>query len=267
MSQMRFDASTVAKAARRNQSPYWGEHVARYLFAAPYVAGCSVLDIACGTGYGLPVLHQRARLVVGGDIEFSAAQKAQAEIDKQRAMIVVSDGCMLPFADASFDAITSFETLEHLEARSQFLSELQRVLAPNGLCIISTPNANYTEPINGKPRNPHHVFEYTPEELIAELGCYFNSIELFGQNLDARFAISPFWDDQQKLPRTVRVQSQLFLWRVLNKLPFSSMRDRLSSALWGHAFYPGDTDYQFDGSTVESAHVLVALCRASVSVR
>ena len=265
MSAIRFDASTVAKTVRRNQSPYWGEHAARYLFAAPHVADCRVLDIACGTGYGLPVLRERARLVVGSDIDFSAARKARAEIAHQHGSIVVADGGKLPFADGSFDAITSFETIEHLEARSQFVSELRRVLTPNGLCIISTPNALYTEPVNGKPRNPHHIFEYTPEEFTDELGGHFKGVELYGQSLSPRFAISPFWDDQQKLPRTLRVKSELFFWRALNKLPIFSLRDRLSSVLWGHSFYPGDEDYEFDKRKVDSGHVLVALCRGTSS--
>src|SRR5438094_3899773 len=116
MSEIRFDASTVAKAVRRNQSPYWGEHAARYLFAAPHVADCRVLDIACGTGYGLPVVRERARVVVGSDIDISAAQKAKAEIAHQRGLIVVADGGKSPFADRSFVALTSFDIIEQLEA-------------------------------------------------------------------------------------------------------------------------------------------------------
>ena len=259
MSQIRFDASTVAKAVRRNQSPYWGDHAARYLFAAPQVADCRVLDIACGTGYGLPVLRERARLVVGVDIDFSAAQKARAEIDSKRAVIIVSDGCQLPFADGSFDAITSFETLEHLEARTQFLTELRRVLTPNGLCIISTPNANYTQPFNGKPKNPHHVFEYTPSELITELGNHFSNIELLGQALDSRFIMSPFFEDQNRMPRTARAQTRILLWRMINRMP-AAIHDHLSRAVWGHPLFPGDTDYHFSPDTVEDAPVLVAVC-------
>jgi SAM-dependent methyltransferase len=259
MSQIRFDPSIVARRARRRQSPYWGEHTARYRFASRYVGGRSVLDIACGTGYGLPELQQVARLVVGADIDFSAAKKAQAEIVDECAAIIVADACGLPFGDASFDAITSFETLEHLNARCQFLSELRRVLAPTGLCVISTPNANYTQPVDRKPRNPHHIFEYTPVELVAELGNHFGSIEMFGQRLDARFTISPFWDDQQRLPRTVRVQSRLVLWRLLNKMPVG-VRENASQVLWGQRFYPNETDYEFDRAIVESAPVLVALC-------
>ena len=260
MSQIRFDASTINKSERRSQSPYWGHHVARYQFAAPYVAGSLVLDVACGTGFGLPVLQQKARLVVGSDIEFSAALKAQAETVNERATIVVSDGCKLPFDDGSFDAITSFETLEHLEDRNGFLRELRRVLAPEGLCIISTPNANHTRPVNGKPRNPFHVFEYNPAELLTELGQHFGQIELFGQVLNSRFVISPFIEDQERLPRTPRAQARLLIWRVINKMP-ANVRDRLSESVWGHPLYPGDTDYDFCPSTVEAAPVLVALCR------
>jgi len=259
MSQIRFDSSTVASDGRRNQSPYWGEHAARYLFAAPHVAEARVLDIACGTGYGLPVLAESARLVVGADIDFSAARKARAEIDSQRAIIIVTDGCRLPFADASFDAITSFETLEHLEARNQFLSELRRVLTPNGRCIISTPNANYTQPLDGKPKNPHHVFEYTPSELITELGNHFSNIELLGQVLDSRFVMSPFFEDQKRMPQTARAQTRILLWRVINKLP-AAIHDHLSQAVWGHPLFPGDTDYRFSPGTVEYAPVLVAVC-------
>ncbi|HMV51388.1 MAG TPA: class I SAM-dependent methyltransferase, partial [Blastocatellia bacterium] len=263
MSQPRFEASPASDKARA-QSPYWGEHVARYRFAAPQLTKRSVLDIACGTGYGMPVLQASARSVVGVDIDWEAVRKTQAEIaalGNGRTLVMLADGCRLPFADASFDAVTSFETLEHLENRPQFLAELRRVLSPQGVCILSTPNAHYTQPINGKPRNPYHVYEYTPTELRAELAAHFEVSAMFGQMLDARFTIPPFWDAQQRLPRTPGVQAQLLAWRALNKLPVS-LREGTSRAVWGRPFYPADTDYRFDATTVETAPVVVAICRA-----
>lgn len=261
MSQPRFEASPAARSARE-QSPYWAEHVARYLFAAPQLAERRVLDIACGTGYGMPVLQASAKTVTGVDIDLDAARKARAEIealDYRRATVMLADGCSLPFADASFDAVTSFETLEHLENRPQFLAELRRVLSPQGICILSTPNAHYTQPVNGKPHNPYHVYEYTPAELLDELTAHFNVAALLGQTLDARFTIPPFWDAQRRLPRTPGIQAQLFAWRVLNKLPVA-LREGTSRAIWGRPFYPAETDYRFDAATVETAPVLVALC-------
>jgi SAM-dependent methyltransferase len=261
MSEVRLDASSVPKSVRRNQTPYWGEHAARYVFAAPYLAGRRVLDIACGTGYGLAFLGAQTRFTVGADLDFEAVRKARREITDDRTTAIVSDGYLLPFADGSFDAITSFETLEHLEERSRFLGELRRVLAPQGLCIMSTPNANYTQPVNGRPKNPHHVFEYKPEELVVELNAHFPRVELLGQDLDSHFVISPFWDDQVKLSKTPRNLITLVVWRVLNKLPFS-LRDRLSNGFWGHSFFPGEEDYKFDKETIQNARVLVAVCSA-----
>lgn len=263
MSQVRFETSPASLNARA-QSPYWGEHVARYRFAAPQLATRRVLDIACGAGYGVPVLRTAAHSVIGVDIDWEAVSKTRLEIaalGKGRTLVMLADGCRLPFADAGFDAVTSFETLEHLDDRPRFLAELRRVLAPQGVCILSTPNAHYTQPINGKPRNPYHVYEYTPAELRAELSAHFEVSAMFGQTLDARFTIPPFWEAQQRLPRTPGVQAQLLAWRALNKLPVN-WRESTSRAIWGRSFYPAETDYRFDAATVETAPVTVAICRA-----
>jgi SAM-dependent methyltransferase len=259
MSEVRFDASKFSPAVLRRQSPWWGVHAARYRFAIQHISDARVLDIACGTGYGLPVLQTRACSVVGVDIDFATARKAR-DTTTGRESVLVADACALPFADASFDVITSFETLEHLEARKTFLAELERVLKPTGLCLVSTPNANHTHPVDGKPRNPHHVFEYNPAELISELRDHFHAVELLGQVMDSRFVISPFIDDQERMPRTTQAQMRLLLWRLLNKMPVS-VRDHLSQILWGHPLFPSENDYNFTNSAVDFAPVLLALCR------
>lgn len=266
MSEVRFDASTASPDLLRRQSPWWGVHVARYQFAKPHVSDCLVLDIACGTGYGLPILQTRARSVVGVDLDLEAIKKARSSVGQGKEQFVAADGCGLPFPDATFDAITSFETLEHLAARGKFLAELRRVLKPQGLCIISTPNANYTRPENGKPRNPHHVFEYNPTQLQEELQSHFSEIVLLGQTLNPRFVMSPFIDDQQRMPRSAGSLGRIALWRIINKLPLG-IRDHFSNALWGHPLFPGDMDYCFSNSTVKDAPVLVALCRNIVVSR
>lgn len=247
-------------AARRRQSPWWGVHAARYLFAAPLVRSGRVLDVACGTGYGLPILRAGSRVVVGLDGDHGVARHARAEAKGGGGSVIVGDGQRLPFRDSSFDAITSFETIEHLHDRDRFLAELRRVLSAGGLLILSTPNANHTRPRDGKPRNPHHVHEYTPGELVQELKRRFNRVDLLGQTLHPRFELSPFIDDQDRLPRSLGVQARLMLWRLLSRLP-ARARDGLSACLWGRPFYPGETDYEFGPSTIEIAPVLVALCR------
>ena len=63
----RFQGANVIDAGRL--SPYWGEHAARYSFALPFVENRLVLDIACGTGYGIALLKSVAKHVTGVDVD------------------------------------------------------------------------------------------------------------------------------------------------------------------------------------------------------
>jgi ubiquinone/menaquinone biosynthesis C-methylase UbiE len=254
----RFQGANVIDAGRL--SPYWGEHAARYLFSLSYTANMNVLDIACGTGYGLAFLKRNAKSVTGVDVDFDAAREALNECDTDKTHVLLGDGTSLPFDDNSFDVVTSFETLEHLHARNDFLAELKRVLKMDGTFVLSTPNANYTKPVNGKPSNPFHIFEYKPDELKAELENHFVVEEFFGQTLTEAIKIPPFEDAQNRLAKDLATQANLFCWKVFNKLPLT-LRESLSQAIWRKPFYPMESDYRFGAETTEFAPVLVAVCQ------
>jgi ubiquinone/menaquinone biosynthesis C-methylase UbiE len=252
----RFAGANVVDADRR--SPYWGEHVARYRFARSFVSQKVVLDIACGTGYGLGVLKGDAKHIVGVDVDPDAASEARRECD-ERASVVLASGLKLPFRDNSFEIITSFETLEHLHDRGGFVAELRRVLRTGGKLILSTPNANYTQPVDGVPSNPYHIHEYEPSELVSELESHFSVNQLLGQTLDDAIRISPFEESQRRLPKDLRTQTLLLSWKVLNKMPLP-IRESVSELVWKKPFYPTEDDYRFSEETVEYAPVLVAIC-------
>lgn len=223
-----------------------------------YINGGRVLDIACGTGYGISIIRGRAGFVVGVDIDIEAARKAASEAGGNSA-VMIANGLGLPFADESFDAITSFETLEHLHGRREFLNELRRVLLPEGKLLLSTPNANYSQPVDGVPKNPFHVHEYTPDELEAELRDLFVIESFLGQSLDPLTGIPPFYDAQQRLPKDAATRARLLGWRIFNKIPFG-IRERLSDAIWKKPFYPTENDYNFSEDAVRSAPTLLAVC-------
>jgi SAM-dependent methyltransferase len=244
-------------------SPWWGEHLARYQFASQYVTpGIAALDIACGTGFGVRLLREKGAHVFGVDIDAEATRRAGQTTPRDRALVLRGNGLVLPFASGTFGLITSFETIEHLHERQAFAAELRRVLAPGGICLLSTPNAFYSRPVNGVPRNPFHLHEYQPDELGAELSLTFPNVRVLGQRLDGRYRVPPFWDDQQRLPRTPGAQAGLWTRRIMHRLP-ETARDRASQLLWGHQFFPTAADYHFDLAGIDQAQVLVAICQSA----
>jgi SAM-dependent methyltransferase len=232
-------------------------HAARYEFAARTLVGRRVLDVACGTGYGLEILSTFGRSTFGVDADTEALRQAS-----RHGSALAADGGALPFADQTFDAVTSFETLEHLQHRERFVAELARVLRRDGTLMLSTPNANYTRPVDGRPRNPHHIHEYEPDELRTALEKEFGDVKMLGQVISPRFAVSPFQEDQQRLQRTPRTSARVLYWRVLNRLP-EKPRDRVSYLTWGHPLYPTEHDYDFVDTKIDSAPVLVVVARHS----
>ncbi len=162
----------------------WYEHWHRYAFALPFVAGKRVLDAACGEGYGSNLLARSAAEVVGVDVSAEAITHARERYSAGRVNLSfeVADATRLPFADRRFDVVVSFETLEHLAAHEQLVGGFARVLAGNGLLLISSPDKrNYSEQAGF--RNEFHVRELYREELLGLLGAHFPHVRLYAQKL------------------------------------------------------------------------------------
>jgi SAM-dependent methyltransferase len=161
------------------------EHVHRYAFAARFVAGRRVLDAACGEGYGSALLARTAADVAGVDIDAATlAHAGQRYRDVANLAFHRASATALPFADASFGAIVSFETIEHLEAADQpsMLAEFARVLAPGGLLILSAPNRVEYSDRRGYA-NPFHRHEHDRAELDALLARHFAARRFLGQRI------------------------------------------------------------------------------------
>ena len=241
-------------------SPFWGDHCSRYHFASSFCRGRVVLDIACGTGFGGAILAKEgARGVLGVDMSPDALVQAAAH-EVPHTGWVRADGSNLPLPDGALAAVTSFETIEHLHEPDRFLAELRRVLEPHGVLVISTPNALYTKPVNGKPANPFHVREFTPSEFHDMLGRHFGEIRLLGQAPDDRYKACPYWILPEHLPTDLGGRLEALAWKVESRLPHRA-RDTLSRVVHRRALYPGEHDFVFSEAAVRTGHVLVAVAR------
>jgi 2-polyprenyl-3-methyl-5-hydroxy-6-metoxy-1,4-benzoquinol methylase len=116
----------------------------------------TVLDVGCGLGYGTYLISKAGFKVDG--------------IDKSRIAIEV---CWKRYPDINsiigefpenvnhkYDAIVVNEIIEHVADYEVFITGCFELLNGNGLLLLTTPNRKYT-----KNRNPHHIHEFTVEEL------------------------------------------------------------------------------------------------------
>ena len=85
---------------------------------------------------------------------------------------------------APFDAVVSFETVEHLPRPAEFLTRCRELLIPGGLLVISTPNRQLRN--SASPEWEFHEREYTAAEFVALLvEAGFSDIALYGQQFTA----------------------------------------------------------------------------------
>ncbi len=102
--------------------------------------GARVLDVGCGFGGTLAAVERRYDGVDLTGLDVDWRQLAIASRLGARAgntlTWVNGDGCQLPFADQSFDHMTSIEAMWHFPSRSAFLGEAARVLRPGGRLAV-----------------------------------------------------------------------------------------------------------------------------------
>src|SRR5262249_3064468 len=142
----------------------------------PFIHNKTVLDIACGEGYGTALIGQHAQKAVGVDIDEACIEWATEHYAASNNKLEFKKGTVenIPLADKSVDIVISFETIEHVSTNAQlrFLEEVKRVMRPDGMLIISTPNTvNYSE--RSEQHNKFHEKEFEKEEFHEFLKAHF----------------------------------------------------------------------------------------------
>jgi GT2 family glycosyltransferase/SAM-dependent methyltransferase/glycosyltransferase involved in cell wall biosynthesis len=157
------------------------EHMHRYLWAAEVIKGRRVLDLGSGEGFGASLLADSASEVVGVDIDERTVEHANLNWSTPCVSFIQGSALDLSmFDDASFGAVVAFEIIEHLEEQARMLAEVRRVLADDGVLIISTPDRRMYSETTGQ-ENPFHQRELTSEEFASLLGGAFTHVTVWGQ--------------------------------------------------------------------------------------
>src|ERR1700730_11207224 len=158
------------------------EHVHRYLVAREYGKDKDVLDIACGEGFGSAILANAARSVIGVDIAADAVKHASIRYRLDNVQFQQGSCAAIPLDNDSIDLVVSFETIEHHDAHKAMMAEIKRVLRPEGVLIISSPDKKEYSVLPNY-RNPFHVRELFKEEFEDLIRAYFKNLALISKQI------------------------------------------------------------------------------------
>ncbi len=129
----------IAPDFSRTRSAWWEE----LKFVSSYArAGDRVLDIGCGNGRLFEELRDKKIIYTGIDSSKKLIDLAK-ERHAQDATFLQADALLLPFGEEDFNTVFSFAVLHHIPSvklRKQFMAEAYRVLAKDGIAVLSVWN-------------------------------------------------------------------------------------------------------------------------------
>ncbi len=134
------------------------------------------VDIGSNLGMGLTEIREDVN-IISTDLDHRYLERQDNNFQKLNF-----DAQYLPFSDDSCDVISCFETIEHIELSKvyQLFQEFQRVLKPDGILLLSTPNKE----TNGRKKmSEDHKQEFSHIELMLLLDRFnFDVQNEYGQN-------------------------------------------------------------------------------------
>jgi 2-polyprenyl-3-methyl-5-hydroxy-6-metoxy-1,4-benzoquinol methylase len=98
-----------------------------------------LLDVGCGRGWFLDAARERGWQVQGLEL---CAEVAQSTMERVRTQVYIGSifDIEVELPSETFDLVTMFDVIEHLEAPLAALRICHRILKPGGALAISTPN-------------------------------------------------------------------------------------------------------------------------------
>jgi SAM-dependent methyltransferase len=142
------------------------QHLQRYELASRFAQGRTVLDLACGNGYGAyTLINLGARSVAAVDLDNAAIDYARRHYSKRNLEYICQDCFKFKPPPSGFEVIVSFETIEHLKEPKNFIRKLRDLILNQGRLLISAPNTLRYKRAARPITNPYHFSEPTYEDF------------------------------------------------------------------------------------------------------
>ena len=179
---MAYESYEDDSAVLDPSSPFYLDHVTRYWWASTFVQGGSVLDCACGHGYGTYILSKVADSALGVDLNVGSLAEAKEVFVAPNLSYIEFDIHELAKLERRFDVVTAFEVIEHIppETTDSFLRALAMLLKPGGRLLLSTPNHDVVLK-SGVSVPDFHINNFPSAALREVLRRHFGEVEMYGQ--------------------------------------------------------------------------------------
>lgn len=103
----------------------------------PNIDSLTHLDVGSGSGELIRKLKEQEINITSSACDYT---DALMNFKGQKVDVVDLNKDALPYANDTFDVVTATEIIEHLENPRLFIRDINRVLKPGGVCVLSTPN-------------------------------------------------------------------------------------------------------------------------------
>ena len=185
-----------------------------YYEATKFAKG-KILEIGCGEGRGVEILHNISQNYTGVDKINSAIKKLKEKYPSETYQFYCDNVPPIKrFEREIFDTVIAFQVIEHIQDDVFFLKEIYRILKPGGICLLTTPNIK-----KSLSRNPWHVREYTANQLLNLAKQIFPHIDLWG--VGGNYKVWKYYEENK-----ISVQ-RIMKWDFLDlqyKLPASVLK-------------------------------------------
>jgi len=201
-----FKTEAYAQVSFEKYSQYWWSNRFYALLArrnAPKRG--RVLEVGCGLGHLLTWLVDRYS-VYGTDINDWALSQARLNVP-QGHFVLQSAENLGAFTDQSFQIVIAKHVVEHLPQPEMAIAEMSRVLAPDGLLLLATPNLD--SPMRARKqegwigyKDPTHISLKPPAEWLSYLRT--NGLQI------RRVFSDGYWDAPYVSGLPIKLQKLLF---------------------------------------------------------
>ena len=138
--------------------------------------------------------------------ELGWTENSFSEINNKSIDFYIANAEEMPFSNNYFNIVILTEVIEHIENDKNVISEISRVLSPQGKLILTTPNGRRVENLN-----PYHLRHYDPVKLKKLLNKYFNDVKIW-----TKFPFILLHERQYKYKNMIFRYFYIYLNKIIN---------------------------------------------------